>query len=173
MFHVHAAHGTRQVSNWKEMISDTKTWKRSSCCLQICRQVSNLNAMVYWVYIYISTYITGIWPFQVYCPGVQLKTKLHAFVCLKTIVQTIYSAAHLSCVSRQNTRTGCCWLQPPSLNLRWNSLGWHTSISPLAIAFHIRFRKVSCDGTSVHSYLFNIDTLLSTFLVFIIFLLKV
>ncbi len=41
------------------------------------------------------------------------------------------------------------WLQLPSLGLRCNSLGLHTSISPLAIAFHIRFWKVSCDGTFV------------------------
>ncbi len=41
------------------------------------------------------------------------------------------------------------WLQLPSLCLRCNSLGRHTSISPLAIAFHIGFWKVSWDGTSV------------------------
>lgn len=33
--------------------------------------------------------------------------QLHAFVCLKAIVQTMYSRDHLSCVSPQKTRTGC------------------------------------------------------------------
>ncbi len=33
-----------------------------------------------------------------------------------------------------------------------NFLGRHTSISPLAIAFHIRFWKVSWGGTSVRGY---------------------
>ncbi len=50
-----------------------------------------LHLAHYILYFYFYMY-TGTWPFQVYCPGMQLKSRLHPFVCLKTIVQTIYSA---------------------------------------------------------------------------------
>ncbi len=69
---------------------------------QTLQDPSTLNTQH--VYIYTYYWNMTLSGFRVYCPGVQLKTKLHAFVCLKTIVQTIlYTVQLISPVSPLRT----------------------------------------------------------------------